>query len=144
VSERTAAPWEPGKCRVPMWQMGAPAGFCGKPTRGPQAPLDYLRFTRGRPDWPYCSGPCCEAHGGPREGEPIIFQDGYTEAGRPMWCAVRHDFENLQESPAGFSGDARLAVIELAAAIKALGHPAPPNDREAGDPVAELGPGKTT
>jgi hypothetical protein len=35
------------------------------------------------------------------------------------WCATRKDFENLQESPAGFGDTAREALAELA---KALGY----------------------
>ncbi|KKC39548.1 hypothetical protein WH87_04990 [Devosia epidermidihirudinis] len=56
-------------------------------------------------------------HGGPAEGQPIVFQDGYTEKGRPMYCAVMPGFINLQESPAGFSGDGRTAIANLRAAI---------------------------
>jgi len=39
-----------------------------------------------------------------------------------MWCAVMPDFVNLQESPAGFSGNAVAAVKNLHTAIaKATG-----------------------
>jgi hypothetical protein len=114
---REPAAWEPGKCRVPLWCMGVPDGYCGEPTMGPQLPLPYLRQTRGWSSATYCFGPCCPSHGGPRTSDPIIFQDGHTEQGRPMYCAVRHDFENLQESPAGFGGDPLAAVIELGRAI---------------------------
>ncbi len=34
-----------------------------------------------------------------------------------MWCAVMPDFINLQESPAGFDGNAIRAVANLRAAI---------------------------
>jgi hypothetical protein len=61
-------------------------------------------------------------HGGPREGEPIVFQDGLTPEGRPMWCAVMPDFINLQESLAGFDGDPVRSVSNLRAALaKATG-----------------------
>lgn len=114
--ERKPAPWEGGKCRVPMWRMGLPAGFCDQHGYGPQLPMRVLRQRSGR-EWPYCGvGPCCPNHGGPREGEPIIFEDGSTRDGYPMWCAVYPDFENLQESPAGFDGDPLVALANLAAA----------------------------
>lgn len=107
--------WDGGKCRVPMWCVGTPAGFCDKPAFGPQLPRKLLLLNRGwhRGEAPYCFGPCCPDHGGPREGEPILFQDGYTEEGRPMWCAVMPGFENLQESPAGFDGDPDRAIAAL-------------------------------
>lgn len=110
-------PWEQGQCAVPMWSFGAPAGSCGNKAYGHQLPaklLDLLRPTAARP---YCFGHCCPMHGGPSEGEPIVFQDGLTPGGRPMWCAVMPGFINLQESPAGFSGDSIKAVADLRAAF---------------------------
>lgn len=107
------------QCQVPMWCMGLPAGRCGKTAHGTQYPREWLWQTRlWTPDRiPYCHGPCCENHGGPGESEVRIYQDGLTPQGRPMWCAAMPDFTNLQESPAGFSGDARVAVRNLNAAI---------------------------
>lgn len=115
--------WSGGTCRVPMWMGGVPSAFCDKPANGPQYPRQYLThvdpsYAFDRPS--YCHGPCCQAHGGPGDGDPIIFQDGYTEKGRPMWCAVIPDFENLQESPAGFDGHPVVAVAKLRAAIAKL------------------------
>lgn len=69
----------------------------------------------GDRDIPYCLGPCCPKHGGPKAGEPILFVDGYGNDGRPMWCAVMPDFINLQESPAAFHGDSMAALSALAA-----------------------------
>lgn len=112
----TDAPWKGGKCRVPMWSMGTPAGFCGEPAFGPQLPKKLLWRM---PAIPYCHGPCCPGHGGPAEGEPIIFQDGLTDHGYPMYCAVMPGFENLQESSAGFSGDAEQAIAKLREATHA-------------------------
>jgi hypothetical protein len=115
-------PWEGGKCRVPMWMGGCPAGHCGEPANGPQYPREYLAHIDGRYlfDRPaYCFGPCCEAHGGPGPNDPIIFQDGHTESGRPMWCAVMPGFVNLQENRAGFSGNPVKAVSNLRAALNA-------------------------
>jgi hypothetical protein len=103
-----------------MWMGGSPAGHCGKPAYGEQYPREVLaeRNARYLFDQPaYCFGPCCPAHGGPEADEPRIYRDGYTEHGRPMWCAVMPDFVNLQESPAGFSGDGRIALRNLRAAL---------------------------
>lgn len=112
--------WSGGKCRVPMWMGGCPSGHCGNEAFGPQYPREYLATKKARYMFdhpPYCHGPCCPSHGGPETGEPIIFQDGYTDKGRPMWCAVMPGFVNLQESEAGFHGNPIIAVRELRAAI---------------------------
>lgn len=116
MADKQTPPWKGGKCRVPMWIMGCPAGHCGEQAFGPQLPMEILRLS-GWPDRPYCFGPCCPKHGGPREGEEILFQDGYTGEGRPMWCAVMPDFENLQESPAGFDGNPVKARANLRNAL---------------------------
>lgn len=116
--------WEEGKCRVPMWMMGLPAGFCGERAFGPQLPRPVLaqRDYRYLLDYPpHCHGHCCPSHGGPKEGDPIIFQDGLTEEGRPMYCAVMPGFVNLQESPAGFSGNPFEALRNLEHATKEQG-----------------------
>ncbi len=55
--------------------------------------------------------------GGPKEGEPILFRDGLTPEGRPMYCAVMPGFENLQESPAGFDGNGIRAIANLRAEV---------------------------
>ena len=47
-----------GKCSVPMWCNGMPAGFCDKPAYGEQVP----RQTRYDG---YIPALCCHAHGGP-------------------------------------------------------------------------------
>ena len=114
---RPAADWLPGRCRVPMWMTGAPAGFCGEPAFGPQLPKAVLQRTRGYfYEPPYSAGHCCPAHGGPEDGAPILFQDGTDHKGRPMWCAVMPGFENLQESPSGFSANPLEAIRLLRAA----------------------------
>lgn len=113
-------PWKEGKCRVPMFMMGGPAGYCDRRAFGPQLPFQLLKG-RGFPrqtDVPYCHGHCCPNHGGPDEGAIIVFQDGTTPQGRPLWCAVLPDFVNLQESPAGFSGDPSRAMTNLEHAIR--------------------------
>lgn len=109
-----------GACRVPMWCAGSPAGICGADAYGPQLPRAVLaqRNSRYLFESPaYCYGPCCPSHGGPTRGDPILFQDGLTKDGRPMWCAVPPSFENLQESPAGFDGDPQIALRNLKIAI---------------------------
>lgn len=113
-------PWKEGKCRVPMWVAVSPAGFCEKDAFGPQYPRQYLasenpRYLIDRP--PYCVGHCCPSHGGPKAGDPIIFQDGLTDQGRPMYCAVMPDFVDLQVSPAGFDGNPLVAVKNLRSAL---------------------------
>lgn len=111
-------PWEPSKCSVPMWMGGCPSGHCDKPAFGPQYPREYLRHLCYWADRPAtCFGHACPDHDGPKEGDPIIFQDGTTPEGRQMWCAVMPGFINLQESPAGFSGNPVKAVANLRTAI---------------------------
>ncbi len=90
--------WGVGKCSVPMWCMGVPAGFCDNDAYGKQ--LD--RFI----DRAYAPFLACPAHGGPATR---VFKDGDS------YCAVRPDFVNLQSSPAGFGptrGQSRAALIE--------------------------------
>lgn len=117
--QRDPAPWQEGTCNTPMWLWGAPSGLCGEKSHGHQLPSRFLMETRylTRQTIPFCRGHACVAHGGPREDEPRIFQDGTTEEGRPMWCAVMPDFIDLQVSPAGFDGNPVLAVARLRAAI---------------------------
>lgn len=113
--------WEGGKCCVPVWSGDSPEGFCGEPAYGPQLPKEVLYRDRSWPTAPYCFGPCCPKHGGPEEGDPIIFQDGLTDEGRPMWCAVLPGFVDLQVSVAGFDGNplkAREALRLAAAALR--------------------------
>lgn len=108
VAPSVPAPWEPSKCRVPMWMGGCPAGFCDEPAFGHQLPSEILYRERSfgpNNRVPYCFGHCCPGHGGPRENEPRFFTDGNTPQGYQMWCAVNPDFVNLQESPAGFDGN---------------------------------------
>lgn len=114
-----------GSCRVPMWWgYGSPAGHCGEKANGPQLPREVLYQQRGIRDISYCFGPCCPAHGGPADGEPIVFQDGWTEKGRQMWCAVMPGFRNLQEDAAGFDGNPSVALKKLRAQLSKE----PPNE----------------
>lgn len=108
------------KCRVPMFMMGGPAGYCDQPAYGVHiegptfrdAYTGEVRRTDGK--WRgYVHGPCCPNHGGPEAIGPRVFQDGLTEKGRPMWCAVYEDFEDLMESPAEFHDQAWTAIEML-------------------------------
>lgn len=112
IEDAAPAAWQESRCRAPMWMGGSPAGLCGGKAHGHQLPRQYLQETRYR-DAPYCFGHACPAHGGPQETEVRVFQDGYTEGGRPMWCAVMPDFIDLQQSPAGFDGNPMRAVAKL-------------------------------
>jgi hypothetical protein len=61
-----------GKCSVPVWQMGCPAGFCDAEAYGPQEPGqrrygEYSRAWGGKWFDGYCSGLACYNHGGPKE-----------------------------------------------------------------------------
>lgn len=57
-----------GKCSVPMWMGGLPAGFCDEPAYGPQekGQLRYGNWEWGRFTPGYCSGLACHNHGGPK------------------------------------------------------------------------------
>lgn len=86
-----------GRCSVPMWMMGIPAGFCDEPAYGEQEPNQY-RYDG------YCGGLACFTHGGPQSR---VFMDGNE------YCAVMPDFINLMESPAGFGKTPKEARANL-------------------------------
>ena len=62
----------PGKCSVPMWSNGIPAGFCNKPAYGKRPPCDEwrdaytgeLRRHDGKFNG-YVPDLACPDHGGP-------------------------------------------------------------------------------
>lgn len=58
-----------GKCGVPAWSGGMPAGFCDEPAYGPQEPDQrrYGRWQNGRWLPGYSSALTCYGHGGPKE-----------------------------------------------------------------------------
>jgi hypothetical protein len=103
-----------GKCSVPMWSMGGPAGFCDEPAYGKWIPGKTYRNgwtgeemrLDGRYNG-YVPGLACYGHGGP---EFRTFMDGNA------WCAVRKDFINLQESHAGFGASREQAIAALTTA----------------------------
>ena len=103
-----------GKCSVPMWMGGSPAGFCNDPAYGERPEPDHYwidAYTqeRKRSDNKYdgyVPALACPGHGGP---STRAYMDG------DAWCAVHPDFINLQESPAGFGDtpEAARTALEL-------------------------------
>ncbi len=76
-----------GKCSVPTWRMGRPAGFCDAPAYGERPPgKTYRNVYTGeimRLDGRYSGhvpGLACEAHGGP---PPRHFGDPCVHCGTP-------------------------------------------------------------
>lgn len=65
-----------GKCSVPMWQCGCPAGFCDEPAYGERpagkqfrdAYTGELKRLDGRYNG-YVPGLACPGHGGPTKRE---------------------------------------------------------------------------
>lgn len=125
----TGHPYEfkdgPGRCSCPMWMGGLPAGTCGADAWGGFIPGktfrdgytgQEVRFDRKYNG--YVPGLACPSHGGPDREGPRAFQDGHDADGRAMWCAVWHDFENLQESPAEFHKDPWVAMARLVASSR--------------------------
>ncbi len=50
-----------GKCSVPMWSGGLPAGFCDEPAYGTQTVEGERRYPH------YVPALACPAHGGPNK-----------------------------------------------------------------------------
>lgn len=63
-----------GKCSVPMWCQGLPAGFCDQPAYGKPEPdqCRYGGWDRNQRRWipRYVPGLACYVHGGPQESKP--------------------------------------------------------------------------
>ena len=100
-----------GKCSVPMWMGGCPAGFCDKPAYGepPKSPrhwnycINEMQRDDNRYDG-YVPALACIGHGGPHSR---VFRDGNK------FCAVFPDFINLQESESGWGDTANEARLDL-------------------------------
>ena len=99
-----------GKCSVPMWYFGLPAGFCDKPAYGEPVACKQFRDRdgvlhrfNGRYDG-YVPFLACPTHGGPNIR---VFKDGN------QWCAVHPDFVDLQNDPAGFGNTREEAIKAL-------------------------------
>ena len=100
-----------GKCSVPMWMGGCPAGLCDEPAFG-----NYIKGKTFRDGWTgevrrldgkysgYVPALACQMHGGPKIR---AFMDGN------MWCAVKPDFINLQESDSWFAATREEAIAKV-------------------------------
>ena len=116
---------------MPMWS-GFGECFCDAPAWGQQyspdtvhAPVHWSQRDRHgfylNPHLapPYVPNLACKAHGGPGSHDIRFVRDGN------MWCAFMPDFENLQESSAGFGITQQDAERDLFAArardAKAMG-----------------------
>ena len=80
-----------GKCSVPMWSGGCPAGFCDEPAFGIRPPgREYLApdgslFRYDGLYAGYISGLACPSHGGPPRATTLAggeAQGGQGEAGQ--------------------------------------------------------------
>jgi hypothetical protein len=100
-----------GKCSVPMWGGGMPAGFCDQPAFGERPPCRSIwhasqqRQVRedGRYDG-YVPALACPAHGGPKL---VTQKDG------DAWMAALPGFTNLQECETGWGETEEKAVADL-------------------------------
>jgi hypothetical protein len=61
-----------GKCSVPMWCGGVPAGFCDEPAYGPEeeGQQRYGRYVNGKWIAYYIPALACYGHGGPKSATP--------------------------------------------------------------------------
>lgn len=108
-----------GKCSVPLFGIGGPAGFCDQDAYGQQYRCELLPPRYQHPNRPpYAPGYCCKNHGGPGEDDVRFMLDGN------MWMAFEPDFENLQESIAGFGPTQGEALADL---IRNKAAPSPPS-----------------
>lgn len=107
-----------GKCSVPLFGAYGPAGFCDRPAYGEQYEGRLSKFF-GNNRAPYAPGYCCDIHGGAGEDGVRVMRDGSA------WMAFYPDFENLQESIAGFGDTQELALAELLRAT-----PSPDTEQE--------------
>lgn len=105
-----------GKCSVPMWCVGVPAGFCDEPAFGERPPGTSYRRWDGfeyRDDGLYAGyvpGLACPKHGGPKL---VTQKDG------DAWMAALPGFTNLQECETGWGDTEKEAAANLIATLKA-------------------------
>ena len=73
-----------GKCSVPVWIGGCPAGFCDEPAYGKQeeGQMRHGGWYRTPRVWfpGYCAGLACYAHGGPKAYETRSSDVSITKA----------------------------------------------------------------
>ena len=105
-----------GKCSVPMWMNGSPAGFCDKPAFGERPECkEWRNAYTGRMNRfdglynGYVPGLACAGHGGPRL---LVQQDGNA------WFAALPGFTNLQECVTGWGDTKDEAVAALLDELK--------------------------
>ena len=78
-----------GRCSVPMWSMGCPAGFCDELAYGKRPSSSGWRFPSGeffRDDGKYAGyvpGLACSSHGGPKLSEVAHKGDPCDKCGIP-------------------------------------------------------------
>lgn len=87
-----------GKCSVPMWQGGMPAGFCDRIAFGKSLPYKTFRNRFGkiqRFDGGYCGYVpylACYGHGGPKYNQNIPNDSRQAHKGDPcIYCGTPHD-----------------------------------------------------
>jgi hypothetical protein len=103
-----------GKCSVPMWMGGGPAGFCDQPAFGERSDAPTHRRWDGyewRDDgrYPgYVPALACPQHGGP---QLVMQQDGNA------WMAALPGFTNLQECMTGWGSTPEEARADLLAQL---------------------------
>ena len=99
-----------GRCSVPMWSGGCPAGSCENHAFGLRPAGRVNRTVSGyeyRDDMLYAGyvpGLACPVHGGPKLVTAI---DGN------MWFAALPGFTNLQECETGWGVTEQIAVADL-------------------------------
>ena len=59
-----------GKCSLPMWMGGMPAGFCDKPAYGFET-KEHEELMRCRNESQFIPGLACPAHGGPKKEQAV-------------------------------------------------------------------------
>ena len=59
-----------GKCSVPMWRGGLPAGFCDDPAYGNETE-NHKEWMRMKREYQYVPALACPGHGGPRKKEMV-------------------------------------------------------------------------
>lgn len=111
-----------GRCSVPMWMNGLPAGFCDEPAYGPQTKqyLDGFKYRDPRYNRPaFASALACHCHGGPTLAESIagriaIRFDGPPSPDFPRFIEVERDGKSISHGDWVQDGQQWLLVLPLA------------------------------